>query len=121
MNGIVAVCDDTKVISTNASSLQGLSIDDCKGLVSDDTKFVDGEIVKIKAKKNIWFGTKEAMEDYTIYIFFPALQVFMTRSIIISLYIFIAVFAYLLYIQGRNRLEKMQCYKNKSVYKPSMH
>ncbi len=106
MNGIVAVCDDTKVISTNASSLQGLSIDDCKGLVSNDTKFVDGEIVKIKANKNIWFGTREAMEDYTIYIFFPALQVFMTRSIIISLYIFIAVFAYLLYIQGRNRLEK---------------
>ncbi len=106
MNGIVAVCDDTNVVSTNASSLQGKTIEECKTLMSSDRKIAEGEITKVKVNNTIWFGTKAEMQEYTIYIFFPAMQIFMTRSIVCSAYLGLALLVYLMYKQSKERLEK---------------
>ncbi len=107
MNGIVAVCDDTKVVSTNTSELQGKTIDECKLLTGSANRTIqEGEVSKIKVKNTVYFGTKAMMENYTIYIFFPATQVFMTRSIVCFAYLGIALLVYLMYIQSKERLEK---------------
>ena len=106
MNGIVAVCDDTKVISSNSSELQGKTIEECKALTKSKHAIKEGELTKNKVGNTIWFGTKAMKEDYTIYVFFPASQVFMSRSVVCSAYLGLALLVYLMYRQSKERLEK---------------
>ncbi len=106
MNGVVVVCVDDKVVSSNRSALLGKSVEECNQLYKGSFDPDADSIVKLKSDKGSWYGKRDATEDYTIYMFFPGSQVFMKRNIVCGIYILVAVVIYLLQMLGKSSLER---------------
>lgn len=106
MNGVIVACKDDTVVSTNNEALLGKNSKELKEYYGSN---FDGNAegnVRITTKEGTWYGNKDRMGEYVIYIFFPSSQVFMTRSIVFGSYIAIAIFIYLLLLLGRSNIEK---------------
>ncbi len=106
MNGVVVVCDDENVVSSNNANLMHKSISECRELFEGEFKSDSSGIVRLRADNGTWYGRKDAVENYTIYMFFPASQIFMNRNIVCSIYILVAALIYLLHILGKSRAER---------------
>ena len=104
MNGVLVVCKDNIVVSSNNSELLGKSTEDYKETLTSDT---DG-IAKLTINGAVWYGRKDAAEDYTIYMFFPENQVFMQRNVVCLVYVVVAILIYLTYILRRNHSDKIK-------------
>ncbi len=106
MNGVVAVCEDGRVVSSNRTDLMGKSVEDYGLLHSSDTHAGSENIIQLKSDQGSWYGKRDATENYTIYMFFPASQVFMKRNVVCGIYILVAAVIYLIHMLGRSRTEK---------------
>ena len=82
MDGSVVISDGTKVVSTNESKLLGMSVKECNELYQNTFRESKDHIVRLDAAGSSWYGRKEKIRNYDIYVFFPAMQVFMTRNIV---------------------------------------
>ncbi len=106
MKGVIVITKDDEVVGSNQATLIGTSVRDCqktyKGSFSPDK---DG-IVKLTSGTSHWYGRKDAAEDYTIYMFYPASQVFMTRNIVTLVYVLVALLIFLVHILGKSRTER---------------
>ncbi len=105
MNGAILVCDDDKVISSTDQDLYGQTIDDLKKVYISSVQMETDNTIKIKAKHGTWYGAKDATGNYTVYVFFPAYQIFMTRNIVCGVYTLVAILILLLYILLQKRTE----------------
>ena len=90
MNGVIAISLNDKIVSTNQ-----------KGLLKKTSR----ELEKIYTGKS-WYGTRDRMGEYTIYVFFPSSQVFLTRTIAFGLYVAVAALVYLLALLIYSNIEK---------------
>ena len=106
MNGMVVVCDDKQVVSSNNPKLLNKSKKECEALYSGEFNPDTDRIVRLKSDSGTWYGKKAATGAYTIYMFFPASQVYMKRNIVCGVYILIAITIYLLHVLGRSNNEK---------------
>ncbi len=106
MNGIVVVCDDTQVLSSNDTGLLGLSVEECKELYQGEFSPDSDRVVRLRSGKSTWYGRRDATENYSIYMFFPASQVFMKRNIVCVVYVLAAVLIYMVLVLGQNQAEK---------------
>lgn len=106
MNGIIVVCSDGKVISTNQSALLGKTDEQLNDYYDGSLEGNKEGIIELKSKDTTWYGSRDKMKEYTIYIFFPAAQVFMTRTIVWGLYVAIAILGYMLLMLVRSNIEK---------------
>ncbi len=95
-NGIIMVCREDTVVSTNQSQLLGKTKQDLQGYISDSYEEGNGGILHITANNKTWYGQKNKMGEYVIYMFFPSEQVHMTRTVICGVYAAIALFIYLI-------------------------
>ncbi len=106
MKGVIVITKDGEVVGSNHTALIGTSVEDCqekyKGSFTPDK---DG-IVKLVSGVGHWYGRKDAAEDYTIYMFYPASQVFMTRNIVSLVYVLVALVIYLIHILGKGQAER---------------
>ncbi len=106
MNGVVVVCEGDRVVSSNKSRLLYKSVEECQKLFSGGFDQDSESIVKLKSDQGVWYGKRDATDNYTIYTFFPASQVFMKRNIVCGIYILVAVVIYLIQLLGRSKSEK---------------
>ncbi len=106
MNGIVVVCEDGRVVSGNQTELLNRTEEECEKLYSGGFDPDSDTVVRLKSDQGVWYGKRDATENYTIYMFFPASQVFMKRNIVCGIYILVAVVIYLLQMLGKSRSEK---------------
>ena len=106
MNGVVAVCLDKQVVSSNKTDLVGKSYDECQKLYSGEFKSSSDGIVKLSSEEGVWYGRRDATEDYELYMFFPASQIYMKRNTVCGIYILVAAMIYLLQLLGKSRTEK---------------
>ncbi len=106
MNGMVVVCDEERVVSSNNARLLNKSAEECKTLFSGEFNPDEDNIVKLKSDNGTWFGKKAATGAYTVYMFFPASQVFMKRNIVLGVYVLIAFVIYLLHVIGKSNTER---------------
>ena len=106
MNGSVVICDDNKVVSTNKQELTSRSIEAAKSLHKNQFKADVNRIVRLHSKNGIWYGRQEKIKDYDAYIFFPAAQVYLTRTIVCVIYVLLALLLFLLSCVSRSRTEK---------------
>ena len=106
MGGIVAVSDGDRIVGTNSDNLQGRTIDECRELFVGGLNPNDDGIIRLRAGNGIWYGQKARSGIYSIYMFFPAHQVFMRRNIICSGYLLVAIVIYLIHVLGRSNAEK---------------
>ena len=107
MNGAIVVCDNHSVVSTNQAKLLGKTITMLKDNIIIHRQDNKDGIIRIKRKNNTWYGRKDKMGKYVIYVFFPSTQVFMTRSIVCGIYLAVAVLICLLLLLIRSNIEKM--------------
>ena len=107
MNGVVVVCEDDRVVSSNRAALLGKSVEECSQLYSGEFHPDAESIVKLKSDKGVWYGKRDATENYTLYMFFPASQVFMKRNVVSGIYMLVAVVIYLLLMLLRSRTERV--------------
>lgn len=95
-NGVIIVCKEDAVVSTNQPKLLGMSEQELQNSINDIHEEDEG-IIKAIANNKAWCGQKDKMGEYVIYIFFPADKVYMTRTVVcimcaaITLFIFLIV------------------------------
>lgn len=106
MDGSVVISDGTKVVSTNESKLLGMSVKECDELYQNTFHESKDHIVRIDAAGSSWYGRKEKIRDYDIYVFFPAMQVFTMRNVVCLSYIFIAIVIFTLFRTVRIHMEQ---------------
>ena len=106
MDGTIVVCEDDVVVSTSQDALLGKSSDELRAYYHNRLDGNESGIIRFSAGRHTWYGGKDKMGEYVIYVFFPSSQVFMTRSIACGLYLAIAVFIYLLVQLVRSNVEK---------------
>lgn len=106
MDGSVVISDGTKVVSTNESKLLGMSVEECDELYQNTFHESKDHIVRIDAAGSSWYGRKEKIRDYDIYVFFPAMQVFTMRNVVCLSYILIAIVIFTLFRTVRIHMEQ---------------
>lgn len=106
MNGVITVCKDDVVVSTNQTAVLGKTVKDLRDYFHSSLNGNEEGIIRIKPNNKIWYGHKDKMGEYVIYIFFPSKQVFMTRSLAVGLYMAVAVFIYLIVLLIYSNVEK---------------
>ena len=106
MDGSVVISDGTKVVSTNESKLLGMSVKECDELYQNTFHESKDHIVRIDAAGSSWYGRKEKIRDYDIYVFFPAMQVFTMRNVVCLSYILIAIVIFTLFRTVRIHMER---------------
>lgn len=106
MNGSIVICDEDKIVSTNKQDLAAHSIEDSKSLYENEFKAGVKGIVRLHSKNGNWYGRQEKIKDYDAYIFFPEVQVYITRNIVCVIYVLLALLLFSLYRVSRSRTEK---------------
>lgn len=106
MDGSVVISDGTKVVSTNESKLLGMSVKECDELYQNTFHESKDHIVRIDAAGSSWYGRKEKIRDYDIYVFFPTMQVFTMRNVVCLSYILIAIVIFTLFRTVRIHMEQ---------------
>ena len=106
MNGVIVVCLDDVVASTNQMKLLGKTTKELQNKYNSNLE-MDGEgIFRSNAKNGIWYGCKDKMGEYVLYVFYPSAQVFITRTIVCVVYAAIAILVYLFVLLVRSNIEK---------------
>ena len=106
MNGSVVICDTDEVVSTNKQELVSHSVEESKALYKNEFKAGENGVVRLRSKTGNWCGRREKIKDYDAYIFFPAAQVYLTRTIVCVIYVLLALLLFLLSCVSRSRTEK---------------
>ena len=106
MNGSVVICDTDEVVSTNTPELVSHSVEESKALYKNEFKAGENGVVRLRSKTGNWYGRREKIKDYDAYIFFPAAQVYLTRTIVCVIYVLLALLLFLLSCVSRSRTEK---------------
>ena len=106
MNGIIVVSREDDIVSTNDASLLGHQASGLKATYEISTDRKNGWIVGRSAENKIWYGGKDKTGEYTIYVFFPSAQIFMTRYIACGLYTAAAILIYLLILLVQSNMER---------------
>ena len=106
MDGSVVISDGTKVVSTNESKLLGMSVKECDELYQNTFHESKDHIVRLDSAGSSWYGRKEKIKDYDIYVFFPAMQVFTMRNVVCLSYILIAIVIFTLFRTVRIHMEQ---------------
>ena len=106
MQGVVVICNNGYVVGSNNTELIGKSTEECKELYQGEFSPDNDGIVRLKSGGSVWYGRRDAAENYLVYMFFPAKQVFMTRNIVCLVYILVAIMIYMVQMLGRSKVEK---------------
>lgn len=106
MNGSVVICDTDEVVSTNTQELVSHSVEESKALYKNEFEAGENGVVCLRSKTGNWYGRREKIKDYDAYIFFPAAQVYLTRTIVCVIYVLLALLLFLLSCVSRSRTEK---------------
>ena len=106
MNGSVVICDTDEVVTTNTQELVSHSVEESKALYKNKFKAGENGVVRLRSKTGNWYGRREKIKDYDAYIFFPAAQVYLTRTIVCVIYVLLALLLFLLSCVSRSRTEK---------------
>ncbi len=106
MKGVIVITKDDEVVGSNQATLIGTSVRDCQKTYKGSFRPDKNGIVKLTSGMSHWYGRRDAAEDYTIYMFFPASQVFMTRNVVTLVYVLVALLIFMVHILGKSRTER---------------
>ena len=108
LSGIATITENSRVISSNSSEQIDKTTEECQELYNDNGTFGAAEdgIVRLTSNQGVWYGSKEYTGNYTLFVFFPASQVFMTRNIVCASYLAIAVMLFLTALLWQTKMEK---------------
>lgn len=106
MDGVIAICLDGKIVSTNRDSFLGNEIEELRNFYKINTDQNNGWILSKSADQKVWYGGRDKMGEYAIYVFFPSSQIFMSRLIACVSYTAAAILVYLLVLLIQSNMER---------------
>ena len=106
MQGVVVICEDDLVVGSNQTELIGKTTEEFKNLYQGSFDADKDGIIRLSSGGTTWYGKRDAAENYTVYMLFPASQVFMTRNIVCLVYVLVAIMIFMVQMLGVNRTEK---------------
>ena len=106
LGGIATITENGRVISSNSSKQVNKAIEDCQELYNGTFGAAEDGIVRLNSNQGVWYGSRENTENYALFVFFPASQVFMTRNIVCASYLAIAVMVFLMALLWQTKMEK---------------
>lgn len=106
LGGIATITENGRVISSNSSKQVNKAIEDCQELYNGTFDAAEDGIVRLNGNQGVWYGSRENTENYALFVFFPASQVFMTRNIVCASYLAIAVMVFLMALLWQTKMEK---------------
>ena len=106
MNGAIVICDDKGVVSTNQSALLGKTYEQLQKASKSNADCRKENIMRIRKNRSTWYGRKDKTDEYIIYVFFPASQIYMLRSVVVGIYVALAVMIHLLILLVQSNVEK---------------
>ncbi len=104
--GVVVISDGENIVSTNSNALANRSLLDCMKEYHYEFNEEDDGIVHLSSSDGSYYGTKDSIANYDLYIFFPSGQVFLNRYTVISIYAFVALILLLVMIVYENKKER---------------
>ncbi len=105
-NGIVVLYDDNLIVSSNDEKLQNESFEQWQKSVNEQPIKHSKDLFTINYDDQNWICKKDAVDNYGIYMLFPASKIFSTRNIICGIYSLIAIIVFLIFILARSRSTK---------------
>ena len=84
MDGVVVVTQNDKVVATNLRMLSGLSREEAMTLSNREYARDQRGLYSVSRGGRTWLGDQQQMNEYTIYIFFPATAVYATRTVVMG-------------------------------------
>ena len=113
MNGTVAMTEGDRVISSNDANMQEKKIQDCPQIVMFNKKWKPGKLISIKKDKKTYYGRHIKCNQYYVYVFFEAKEVFSGRrnimAYVMSIYLFFWIILVVILQQSqRRKMEEQQ-------------
>lgn len=112
-SGVVVISDGENIISTNSADLMNKSLEECKKNYNNDFTADDDDLVYLTSSKGSYYGARDVIGNYDLYIFFPSSQVFVNRNMVEGIYAGIAILVLLVAIITENKKEKDALLKDK--------
>ena len=106
MQGVVVICEDDRIVGSNQTDLIGKTTEEFKNLYQGSFDADKDGIIRLRSGSATWYGKRDAAENYTVYMLFPASQIFMTRNIVCLVYVLVAIMIFMVQMLGVNRTEK---------------
>ena len=106
MQGVVVICEEDLIVGSNQTELIGKTTEEFKNLYQGSFDADKDGIIRLRSGSATWYGKRDAAENYTVYMLFPASQVFMTRNIVCLVYVLVAIMIFMIQMLGVNRTEK---------------
>ena len=106
MQGVVVICEDDRIVGSNQTELIGKTTEEFKNLYQGSFDADKDGIIRLRSGSATWYGKRDAAENYTVYMLFPASQIFMTRNIVCLVYVLVAIMIFMVQMLGVNRTEK---------------
>ena len=106
MQGVVVICEDDRIVGSNQTDLIGKTTEEFKNLYQGSFDADKDGIIRLRSGSATWYGKRDAAENYTVYMLFPASQIFMTRNIVCLVYVLVAIMIFMIQMLGVNRTEK---------------
>ena len=105
MQGVVVICEEDLIVGSNQKKLIGKTTEEFKNLYQGSFDADKDGIIRLRSGSATWYGKRDAAENYTVYMLFPASQVFMTRNIVCLVYVLVAIMIFMIQMLGVNRTE----------------
>ena len=106
MDGVVVVAQNDKVVATNSRMISGLSREEALTLSDKEYARDRRGLYSVSYGGRTWLGDQQQMNEYTIYIFFPAKAVYATRTAVMGVAMVVFVFIWMAFVVIRSVSER---------------
>ncbi len=103
--GTVVVTDGETIVSTNEQTLKGMPVDDALALIDHGYPITADTFIHLRSNGTTWYGQKHQAKGYYLYTFFPARQIFLTRTLVMAVFSGVYLFMWLIMWMLRSRAE----------------
>ena len=112
MHGSIIVYKDDVVVSSNRSELCQKTSQELETYFKSSLHEDKNGMITVHPQKQTWYGGKDRMGEYMVCVFFPSSQVYMTRTVVISVYVVLAILLHLLIMLVQSNTEKAALKQN---------
>lgn len=84
-NPMVIVSDNSMILSSNVSELEGLSVDDCSVTKPGSVSWNSGRLTHLEYDDETWYGIRHIYNGYLIYLVYPKNEVLSSRTNFIAI------------------------------------
>ena len=106
MDGVIAVCSEDEVVSSNQQKFLGIASNTFREMYGGNFQPDSDGIFKVSSDGHTWYGRQKSVGSYTLFVMFPSSQVFLGRLMAVIIYTVLAALAFVTMMFTRSNMEK---------------